>query len=188
MRWLGQTIAVGVVAAAAAAVASAGQSTPAAQPQGKCAKCHAEQGADIAAAGGAHAEMACGDCHSGKHPPKSKDDLPTCTGCHEGHGSAMTEADCAKCHGAHRPREVRYGLDVPAALCAPCHEDAAKLMTATASRHKPLRCAICHQREHGATKVCADCHGSPHDGAAVAPAEGCGCHGPAHDLGNPAKP
>jgi hypothetical protein len=96
----------------------------------------------------------------------------------------MAAADCARCHSAHRPREVRFGLDVPSKLCGACHEAALAALGATRSRHKPLRCAICHQKEHKATQECAHCHGAPHRGDAVKADGPCaGCHGTAHDLG-----
>ena len=59
-------------------------------------------------------------------------------------------------------------------------------LSATKSRHKPLRCAICHQKEHGATPACAHCHGTPHRNDAVKADGPCAeCHGTAHDLGKP---
>ena len=184
IRSLATAIALALVACAGRA-----QAAPAAPPApsgSSCGKCHKEAAADLAAHGGKHAGLGCADCHAGKHPPKGKDRFPECTGCHEGHGKTMTAADCARCHRAHSPRKVRYGLDVPSAMCGACHAKPLELLSATKSRHKPLRCSLCHQKEHGATKSCADCHGSPHAASAVVPTPGCtSCHGTAHDLGKP---
>mgnify|MGYP001081747517 FL=1 len=157
---------------------------PAKPSPASCAKCHKAAAAAISAPGGAHAGLACADCHGEAHPPKGEQKAPSCAGCHEGHGKEMAAADCARCHTAHRPREVRYGLDVPSKQCGACHAGALAALEATKSRHKPLRCVICHQKEHRVTQGCAHCHGSPHGSDAVRADGPCAsCHGPAHDLG-----
>lgn len=153
-----------------------------------CVECHADAVKAIGAPGGAHAGLACADCHGEAHPPKGDERAPSCASCHEGHGAAMAATDCARCHTAHRPREVRYGLDVPPAHCGACHDAALAALTATKSRHKPLRCVLCHQKEHGKTQGCAHCHGSPHPPEMVKADAACGsCHGTAHDLGKVAE-
>lgn len=150
-----------------------------------CVKCHAKAVKAITSPGGPHAAFACADCHGEAHPPKGEEKAPSCAGCHEGHGAEMAAADCAGCHVAHGPREVKYGLDVPSKHCGACHDGPLAALSATKSRHKPLRCAICHQKEHGATQGCAHCHGAPHRSDAVKADGPCAsCHGTAHDLGN----
>lgn len=181
---IGRARVVALVAGMAVAAFGAEAAAPAKPKPAACAKCHAKAAEAIASPGGAHAALACADCHGEAHPPKGEQKAPSCAGCHEGHGKETAAAECARCHSAHRPREVRYGLDVPSKLCGTCHEAALAALEATRSRHKPLRCAICHPKEHGATKTCADCHGAPHGNDSVKADGPCAdCHGTAHDLG-----
>ncbi len=155
-----------------------------AKPKKACEKCHAKAAAAVTAKESPHAGVACADCHGEAHPPKGERKAPSCAECHEGHGKEMAAADCARCHSGHRAREVRYGLDVPPAQCGACHEAALAALKETKSRHKPLRCVLCHQKEHGKTQGCAHCHGSPHPPEVVKADAACGtCHGTAHDLG-----
>lgn len=191
MRMNGRGIAtIGALALAGGLLAATFDSgaAPPAKPKRACEKCHKEAVADLASYGGAHAGFGCADCHGEAHPPKGEKKAPPCTGCHEGHGKEMVATDCARCHRAHRPLEVRYGVDVPSKQCGACHEGPLAAMEATKSRHKPLRCVLCHQKEHKATQACAHCHGSPHAREAVKADGPCGaCHGTAHDLGGNAS-
>ncbi len=176
------TIGSGLLAAALAAAPGHQVGAAPAGAYKACEKCHKQAADDVAAHGGKHKDFACGDCHAEAHPAKGKGKLPDCASCHDGHVKETKATDCGRCHRAHAPREVRYGLDVPSKECGACHQKAFDLLSATKSRHKPLRCALCHQKEHRAKQTCAHCHGSPHASGAVTPAAGCSCHGSAHDL------
>ena len=147
----------------------------------QCSACHTEhkgRGADIVrlesvafphsrtdfALQGAHATVACGDCH-----PKGRKfrDAPTA---------------CFDCHKADEPHEGRLGRD-----CGSCHEvagwdrtrfDHSKTAYALTGKHAGTACDACHlgNRYDGTPTQCASCH-TPDDVHAGSRGPGCAdCH------------
>jgi len=124
-----------------------------------CAKCHAEQPAQIAANGASHkTEIDCLACHAG-HRPSSSDNIPACSDCHS--GSNHYEVDnCLGCHNPHQPLNVALSGEHKA-VCVSCHAGPDKQMVASPSQHAGFACNFCHADTHGSIPNCVDCH-EPH--------------------------
>jgi hypothetical protein len=147
----------------------------------QCSACHTEhkgRGADIVrlesvafphsrtdfALAGAHATVACGDCHA---KGRKFRDAPT---------------GCFDCHKADEPHEGRLGRD-----CGSCHEvagwdrvrfDHAKTSFALTGKHSATACDACHlgNRYDGIPTECASCH-TPDDVHAGSRGAACAdCH------------
>ena len=165
-------LAVALALAGAALAAGA-----AAQTAEECLACHSDDtltatrhGKQVSAfvdgdklAAGAHAGLACVDCHddlTGKGDGHDDDAAPVgCAGCHEAevaqarrgiHSKAVGDAPAAACADCHRPHELKRGREALAA-CASCHEAAATLQHASlhgraAARGDKLAptCITCH--------------------------------------------
>jgi predicted CXXCH cytochrome family protein len=137
-----------------------------------CAKCHAEQPAQIAANGASHkTEIDCQACHEG-HRPSVAENIPSCSDCHE--GSTHYEVDnCLGCHNPHQPLNVSLEGEHKK-VCVSCHSGPDKQMTVSPSKHATFACNFCHADTHGTIPDCVECH-EPHS-ATMAQSD-CGtCH------------
>lgn len=105
---------------------------------------------------GAHAEVACSECHGGDYTAE----LPrTCTGCHEDERPAPHWQDsCDECHGQQRWDDLQYeheeydltGAHLEAE-CSGCHED-------EDDWGEPTRiCSGCHEDERPDGHITTDC-------------------------------
>lgn len=143
-----------------------------------CAKCHAEQPAQIAANGASHkTEIDCQACHAG-HRPSSENNIPNCNDCHE--GSAHYEVDnCLGCHNPHEPLNVALEGEHKA-VCNSCHTTPNEQMVAMPSKHATFACNFCHADTHGYIPECVDCH-EPHS-ASMTQANCSTCHQPHKPL------
>jgi hypothetical protein len=149
--------------------------------QGQCNACHTEhkgRGADIVglapegfdhartdfALTGAHAAVACADCHRPR--AKFRDAPARCVDCHRADDvhTGKLGSDCASCHDAGRFGAARFDHSKTrfplrdahaAAPCGACHRD-------QTFKGAPTRCVECHAADdvhrgsHG--KECASCH------------------------------
>lgn len=124
-----------------------------------CAKCHTGPSADMASAGGKHAEVGCTGCHAG-HPPAVKNNIPKCGDCHTGKAHFDLK-NCLGCHtNPHTPRKVSFGPNVTDA-CLTCHaQKQMAQLTEHKSKHSALYCSTCHD-VHGKKPSCTQCH-KPH--------------------------
>ena len=148
--------------------------------EGRCADCHADhRGADVDLLGldhgsfahdralfalrGAHADVACDDCHLREDPKTGRKAFRPigvarrCAGCHESpHGDRLVrERECESCHvatawtapapaivegaGFDHDVDTRFPLDAihAGAACTGCHEPGSK-------QPPPRECASCH--------------------------------------------
>jgi len=149
------------------------------QQKDVCLTCHAGPGNEMKANPSKHATFACNFCHAEKHGV-----IPNCVDCHKPHSATMTQADCKTCHKAHKPKELLYGTATASQMCASCHDDVMKQLTASKAKHSQLACVTCHANKHKTVPNCSDCHGLPH-GSMHDKFPKCGqCHNIAHDLNN----
>jgi len=126
-----------------------------------CAKCHAEQPAQIAANGASHkTEIDCQACHEG-HRPSSADNIPQCSNCHEGSAHYEVKEPCLGCHNPHQPLNVTLAGEHKT-VCVSCHAGPNKQMVASPSKHATFACNFCHADTHGNIPACVDCH-EPHE-------------------------
>ncbi len=149
------------------------------QQKAVCLTCHAGPAKDMATNPSKHASVACNFCHAEKHGM-----IPNCVDCHKPHSAAMTQKDCNLCHKAHKPTELLYGPSTATQMCAACHDDVNKTLTASKAKHNQVACVTCHANKHKTVPNCSECHGLPH-GAMHDKFPKCGqCHNTAHDLNN----
>lgn len=136
-----------------------------------CIKCHTDQPADIAAAGGKHAGIGCSGCHIG-HPPAVKKPIPQCSQCHA-RKPHYEIAGCLNCHkNPHAPLNISFAGNITDA-CLSCHTQQIAQLRNNKSRHTNLNCSFCH-KAHGKAPQCVQCHKSH---SAEMPAADCGrCH------------
>jgi predicted CXXCH cytochrome family protein len=129
-----------------------------------CGKCHEQQAADLDAAGLAHKDQGCRECHKA-HRPASKNNIPVCSDCHSGEPHFKL-ANCLGCHkNPHTPRKVTFtkGLTEP---CQTCHVDKAGYVSPATqlrqfpSKHSEKACSFCHD-VHRKKPECTQCH-KPH--------------------------
>ncbi len=141
-----------------------------------CVSCHPRAQQDAQAPPAVHAGVECFACHQ-LHRLSAD-----CRQCHESHAESMGREACRACHPPHAPTAIRYDAQVPAQLCAACHQSEAQTLAVSGGAHgQALGCAQCHI-DHPPQEIsypaCARCHGpaeQPHFTL-----EGCdGCH-PAH--------
>jgi hypothetical protein len=137
-----------------------------------CAKCHAQQPADIEAGGGKHkTEIGCQDCHTG-HRPTSKNNIPKCSDCHEGE-EHFKLANCLGCHqNPHTPKNITFDKK-QTDPCLTCHKEQIAQLKAFPSKHTQQACSFCHD-VHGKKPACTTCH-KPHAETMTA-AECSTCH------------
>lgn len=137
-----------------------------------CAKCHAQQPADIEAGGGMHkTEIGCQDCHAG-HRPESKNNIPKCNDCHEG-GEHFKLDNCLGCHrNPHTPKNISFDKK-QTATCLTCHKEQIAQLKEFTSKHTQQSCSFCHD-VHGKKPACTQCH-KPH-AATMTAAECSTCH------------
>ncbi len=128
---------------------------------------------------GAHAQVACDDCHridAATGARRFRDVGTACASCHEDpHGGQFTDTTCASCHQARGFRDEALLFDHRALAafplggkhvtvpCAKCHTPpAAGPIDAPATfRGRSRDCAACHEDPHGgqfAQTTCASCH------------------------------
>jgi hypothetical protein len=136
---------------------------------------------------GAHARLACGECHAAANAPEPPAGgrflglVQRCDACHDDAHRGTFGADCQRCHGQERPwREVplfrHEALPLrgahAAVACAACHIPGSP--RAVASLPVPAL----------PVRTCADCHADPHSGPArramplAASADCARCHEP----------
>jgi len=151
----------------------AGAAPAGAQPLANqdCVKCHAQQPKDIEAAGLAHKDLGCQECHTG-HRPTSPNNIPKCSQCHEGEPHFELE-NCLGCHkNPHTPRVVTFAKNLTEP-CLTCHQDQIAQLKTFPSKHSKLACSFCHD-VHRVKPECTKCH-EPH--ADTMTAADCGtCH------------
>ena len=114
---------------------------------------------------GAHADVACDDCHVQARPPRDAAFHPigipyeTCTACHQDpHGERLVRARaCSDCHG-----DAAWSATLPpdATRGAGFDHDADTRFALDAA-HAAVPCAACHRPEAEAppARECAACHG-----------------------------
>ena len=115
---------------------------------------------------GAHAALACAECHAPAQPGQSQyvGRPTTCIGCHAAtvravkdpdHQAAGFTQDCSQCHTANSWRGARFDHSTTrfaltgghaAVSCDRCHGDGVY-------RGKPTACAACHQADFAATRT-----------------------------------
>ncbi len=125
-----------------------------------CVKCHTQEPADVAKAGGAHkTKVGCTDCHEG-HPPRVMEGvIPQCSKCHTGEKHFELE-DCLKCHSnPHTPLHLKLARGIKGP-CLTCHESQGVDLDTHKSFHSTLGCTDCHN-VHGEIPECFKCH-KPH--------------------------
>jgi len=144
-----------------------------------CLSCHTEQMAQLQQHKSKHSAVACSTCHREKHGL-----IPDCTHCHSPHVEGQGQKDCLTCHKAHMPLAISYPETTPSGLCAACHGDVAKTVSASPAKHAKLACATCHKDKHKMIPKCQSCHGeNPHPPQMHAKFPQCSqCHGIAHNL------
>jgi len=129
-----------------------------------CVKCHPDQLADIAAAGGKHKGVGCFGCHAG-HPPAVKKNIPLCSQCHMGKAH-FDLTGCLKCHtNPHTPLNISFAGNITDA-CLTCHTKQIAQLRGNKSRHSALSCSTCHS-VHRKVPQCTQCH-TPHSAEMVA--------------------
>ncbi len=99
---------------------------------------------------GAHASLACADCHGTPFAKVS----PACVSCHGAKHGGLTK--CASCHTtkAWKPSTFKHPFSLTGGhaglACSACHgKTFAKVSTA---------CVSCHGAKHGGLTKCASCH------------------------------
>ncbi len=139
-----------------------------------CVSCHNVVGRFMEYNPNGHSQFDCRKCHLEHRDHKQ------CLDCHQPHGAEMTHDDCLRCHQPHTPQTIEYGREVPAPLCAACHQEQVKTLETRGLAHKrKVKCVACH-REHppeGKTTVtdCGRCH-DPGDRPHFAVGKCGGCH------------
>jgi len=109
---------------------------------------------------GAHASLACTECHPGSRYASSIRKGPGCTGCHGSAHGGLT--DCAHCHTqtSFIPSTFKHSSVWPLTgahatlACTKCHpggDFTDAIGTSTA-------CVSCHGVHHGNQTACANCH------------------------------
>ncbi|WP_303722007.1 cytochrome c3 family protein [Malonomonas rubra] len=123
-----------------------------------CTACHGKTKKFFAKVGGAHAEVACNECH------EAHGDKPDCTKCHEGHNEKMVGSDCTSCHSHHQPMPPVFNSATKSDFCVDCHAEVADYFEESGAAHRQnLQCTDCHQKHPPATDVapkCSSCHDS----------------------------
>jgi hypothetical protein len=109
---------------------------------------------------GAHADLACGDCHVSKPGAESIAGTqfpsadPACVSCHGAQHGGLTE--CASCHTteAFKPSTFKHPFARTGAhaslACTKCH--------GTPFSKAGSTCVSCHGAKHGGLTDCASCH------------------------------
>ncbi len=137
---------------------TASAQAPAALQDSDCPKCHAEQPADVAAAGEAHQDVSCQECHEG-HRPASEKNIPECSMCHEGETHFELKG-CLGCHtNPHTPLIITLKGNITEP-CLTCHDKQIAKLKENKSKHTDLFCSKCHD-VHGKIPECVSCH-KPH--------------------------
>jgi nitrate/TMAO reductase-like tetraheme cytochrome c subunit len=150
--------------------------TPPHEVRGECSTCHDTAGWSSAAGKhtfaltGAHANLACTDCHVSKAGVANIPGTqlaqadPTCVICHDDHHKGLT--DCAGCHTPTTWRDVDFEhpftlTGAHAALtCADCHvsKPGAATVAGTQFPAADSSCTSCHGDQHKGLTDCAQCH------------------------------
>jgi nitrate/TMAO reductase-like tetraheme cytochrome c subunit len=150
--------------------------TPPHEARGECSACHdtagwsATAGKHTFALTGAHASVACADCHvskpgvetiAGTNLPKAD---PACASCHKDQHGGLT--DCAGCHVPTTWKNVDF--EHPFTLtgahatltCADCHvsKPGGATIPGTQFPAADSSCISCHGDHHNGLAVCTDCH------------------------------
>jgi predicted CXXCH cytochrome family protein len=159
--------------------------------RGRCTTCHAPHGSDSAALlwDNVHAPVANRQCNQCHVAADAADPLVTkragmdlCAGCHSSdvndaltaarpHWPVVSGDACGTCHDPHAsPRPALLSAEM-GALCSDCHQDVARRLETSHSKHQPVAdgdCATCHE-PHGSdrelllvadtqTELCGSCH------------------------------
>ncbi|BCR03475.1 c-type cytochrome [Desulfuromonas versatilis] len=151
----------------------------------KCVGCHGPVAGVFEKQPSAHGEVACSDCHHGRHGFR-----PLCSECHaESHTPFVDNAGCQACHPPHAPLAITLGEGVENGVCQACHPEPAAKVRQSDKKHGKLKCVFCHAGSHGEVPSCRQCHGDgPHNPELLKEFQGCrDCHGDAHTLSLPAK-
>ena len=140
---------------------------------GPCLTCHPAQGVDLEKFSSKHTTEGCTNCH------ETHGLIPVCVNCHRAHSPEMVLSDCRLCHKAHKPKLIRYDNALPSQHCATCHLQVNKTLTTSKTRHKDLRCVLCHKNEHRSIPACVECH-PPHSAQSTVQGGCTMCHQFAH--------
>lgn len=145
-----------------------------------CAGCHSKVGQEITQNVTKHTKVDCAKCHHTKHGY-----IPGCMECHKPHVEGQTVKECLACHPVHSPLNIKYADTTPNNVCGSCHSAELDKIKRTASKHKDVTCAKCHNK-HKYIPKCEECHSKPHSEALLKNFPNClQCHMDVHDL--PAK-
>ncbi len=146
------------------------------EPRGECSSCHSLDSFGSAAGEhpfeltGAHAELACTDCHVSKPGVENipGTQLPRadagCVSCHEDHHGGLT--DCAACHTPSTWGNVDFEHPFPLTgahadlTCGDCHvsEPGGPTVPGTKFPAADPACISCHGDEHNGLTDCSRCH------------------------------
>jgi nitrate/TMAO reductase-like tetraheme cytochrome c subunit len=150
--------------------------TPPHEARGECSNCHTQEGWAASAAAhpfpleGAHATLACTDCHVSKPGVENIPGTelaqadPACVSCHAVEHPGLT--DCANCHTPEgwTPATFEHPFALVGAhaslACTDCHvsEPGVENMPGTEWPVPDPACVSCHGDQHGGLTDCADCH------------------------------